>query len=93
MEQQLNKIHLGIKKLQDLHQNALVEIETLKAENAKLQNKLLECEQNSASANKQHLMDGISGKNAKSDVDKKQMKLKINELVREVDKCIALLNQ
>ncbi len=93
MEQQLEKIHLGIKILQELHQNALIEIESLRAQNANLQNKLLECEQKSASANKQHLVAGITDNSTRTDVDKKHMKLKINELVREVDKCIALLNQ
>ena len=93
MEQQLEKIHLGIKRLQDLHQNALVEINSLKAENASLKSKLQICEEKSASASEKQLLEGISKGSASNDVEKKQMKLKINELVREVDKCIALLNQ
>jgi regulator of replication initiation timing len=93
LEQQLKRIQLGISKLQELHQNALVEIDTLKAQNATLQNRLKECEQDSASANKKHLVDGITENSTATDGEKKQMKLKINELVREVDKCIALLNQ
>ncbi|MGB0805649.1 MAG: hypothetical protein ACPGRC_03105 [Salibacteraceae bacterium] len=93
MEQQLEKIHLGIKRLQDLHQNALVEIESLKAENSLLKSELLECKENSASASEKQILEGISSGNATNEVEKKQMKLKINELVREVDKCIALLNQ
>ena len=93
MEQQLKKIHLGIKRLQDLHQNALVEIESLKAENSLLKGELLACKEKSASASEKQLLEGISSGTASSEVEKKQMKLKINELVREVDKCIALLNQ
>lgn len=93
MEQRLEKIHLGIKKLQDLHQNAILEVEKLKAENKSLQDKLIECEKQSASMNKQNLVDGITDTVTENEVEKKQMKLKINELVREVDKCIALLNQ
>lgn len=93
MEQKLDNIYLGIKKLQELHQKSLVEIDSLKAKNDKLQQELLDCQQNSASANKQQLLDGITHNAIGNEVDKKQMKLKINELVREVDKCIALLNQ
>ncbi len=93
MEQQLEKIHLGIKRLQDLHQNALVEIEMLKAENASLRDQVSKGEEDLTSVNQKLLLDGITQKSASSDVEKKQMKLKINELVREVDKCIALLNQ
>lgn len=93
MEQQLEKIHLGIKRLQDLHQNALVEIEMLKAENTSLREQVSKSEGDLTSMNQKLLLDGITHKSASSDVEKKQMKLKINELVREVDKCIALLNQ
>jgi len=93
LEQQLEKIHLGIKRLQDLHQNALVEIEMLKAENASLRDQVSKGEEDLTSVNQKLLLDGITQKSASSDVEKKQMKLKINELVREVDKCIALLNQ
>ena len=93
MEQQLEKIHLGIQKLQNLHQNCLVEIETLKAENASLQEKLSKSESDLTLASEQRLLDGIATNSISDDAEKKQMKLKINELVREVDKCIALLNQ
>lgn len=93
MERQLEKIHLGIKSLQELHQKALIEINLLKAENTLLKEKILESEEASASMQEKQLIDGITSSNASNEVEKKQMKLKINELVREVDKCIALLNQ
>jgi hypothetical protein len=93
LEQQLEKIHLGIKTLQELHQNALIEIELLKVQNANLQEELLKSEQKKASVSEQQLLERITENSVSGDVEKKQMKLKINELVREVDKCIALLNQ
>lgn len=93
MKQQLERIQLGISKLKELHQNALIENDILRAENKTLQEKLLECENSSALASKKQLIDGITDSSTSSDSEKKQMKLKINELVREVDKCIALLNQ
>lgn len=93
MEQRLEKIQLGIRRLQDLHQDSLNEINLLKAKNTALQNKVLECEKKSAETADQNILEGIANGVAQNDVEKKQMKLKINELVREVDKCIALLNQ
>lgn len=93
MEQQLEKIHLGIKNLQKLHQDAVLEVERLKKENEVLQKRLIECEEKSVSVSKQHLVAKITESAVENEVEKKQMKLKINELVREVDKCIALLNQ
>lgn len=93
MEQRLEKIQLGIKKLQELHQESLDEIVRLRADNEVLQNQVLECEQVSTKIAKQNVLEGIADNVTRNDVDKKQMKLKINELVREVDKCIALLNQ
>ena len=93
MEQRLEKIQLGIKRLQDLHQDSVKEINLLKAENSALQNKVLECEKKTAETAGQNIIEGIAAGSSRNDVEKKQMKLKINELVREVDKCIALLNQ
>lgn len=93
MEQRLNKIQQAITKLQELHQSALNENIVLRENNNTLKDKLLVCENEKASLAKQNVVDGIVGKTAVDDVEKKQMKLRINELVREVDKCIALLNQ
>lgn len=93
LEQQLEKIHLGIKNLQKLHQDAILEVDQLRKENELLQRKLVEYEEQSISTSKQHLVNRITENAVDSEVEKKQMKLKINELVREVDKCIALLNQ
>ena len=93
MEQQLEKIQLGIRKLQELHQKSLDEVELLKAENLGLREEIRKYQEQSAHLKHQSVVEGIVEKSAKSSVEKKQMKLKINELVREVDKCIALLNQ
>lgn len=93
MEQRLEKIRLGINKLQDLRLAVESENKKLKLENIALQEKLEECEQSSALAADQNVLGNIAGNSASDDIEKKQMKLRINELVREVDKCIALLNQ
>jgi len=93
LEQQLERIQLGISKLKSLHQNVLIENDLLRAENTTLKNKLKECENSSTLASQKQLIDGITDSSTSSEGEKKQMKLKINELVREVDKCIALLNQ
>lgn len=93
MEQRLEKIQLGIEKLHKLYQESLEEINTLREDNTLLKNKVKECEERSAEIAEKNVLDGITNQVTSNDVEKKQMKLKINELVREVDKCIALLNQ
>lgn len=93
MEQQLEKIQLGIRRLQELHQKSLEEIELLKAENLTLREEIRMCQEQSTHLKHQSVVRNIAEKSARTNAEKKQMKLKINELVREVDKCIALLNQ
>lgn len=93
MEQRLEKIRLGIKKLQELRLTVESENKKLKLENVALQEKLEECKKSKALVADQNVLGNIAGKSASDDIEKKQMKLRINELVREVDKCIALLNQ
>lgn len=93
IEKQLERIFSGVNRLMSLHEEANAEIAKLKAENAELVRKVSECERESAELSKKMLTGTIANKVADSDFDKKQMKLKINELVREVDKCISLLNQ
>ena len=93
MEQRLEKIQLGIKKLQELYEETVTDLNAMRAENTLLKNKVLEGEKKSAEIAEQNVLGGIVNKVSSNDVEKKQMKLKINELVREVDKCIALLNQ
>ena len=93
MEQQLEKIQHGIRRLQELHQKSLEEIELLKAENLTLRDEIRKCQEHSTHLKHQSVVRNIAENTSRTNAEKKQMKLKINELVREVDKCIALLNQ
>lgn len=93
MEQRLERIHNGVMKLQELHQNAVARISELEVENAALNAQLKACQQSKVSLAQTQLVEKIADQSVSSEAEKKQMKQRINELVREVDKCIALLNQ
>lgn len=93
MELQLNHIQEGIEKLKQLHQESLNEVSRLKKENDVLRADVKQMENRSTSIAEKNLLGDITSSAIKTPEEKKQMKLKINELVREVDKCIALLNQ
>jgi len=90
-------------KLGSIKDNLLkikIKQDQLKAENAKLKEKAaqLELELKEAKAKSQNLeKDYDRVKLAKTLVsssgDKAEMKFRVNELVREIDKCIALLNR
>ncbi len=73
------------KRISDLNSDLLLEREQLRAENRKL------VEQNTKLNRENSLLqlgDGLGGKSA----DPTKAKARVNQLMREVDKCIALLN-
>ena len=74
------------------HKKAKEDIKQLKDENLFLQKKLSETKIQLTDVNEQNkvlkLAKTLSGKEGKST----EIKLKINELIREIDKCIAKVN-
>ncbi len=93
LEQQLERIFKGIKTLSGKYEKAIAAIAKLEGEKAKLEQDVRALEKEKKLLTEKLLAAEIAGKTAGSDEDKKQMKVKINELVREIDKCISLLNQ
>ena len=81
-----------VEKLIIQHKKAKEDIKQLKDENLFLQNKLSETKIQLTDVNEQNkvlkLAKTLSGKEGKST----EIKLKINELIREIDKCIAKVN-
>lgn len=93
MDQKLDTIQIGIKRLQEMHQNARIEITRLETENKYIRDKLLAFEEASIVATEKQVLTGLTLGKASNPADRKRMKLKINTLLKEIDKCIALLNQ
>lgn len=81
-----------VEKLIIQHKKANEDVKQLKDENLFLQNKLSETKIQLTDVNEQNkvlkLAKTLSGKEGKST----EIKLKINELIREIDKCIAKVN-
>ena len=81
-----------VKKLIAKHDKAKEDIKQLKEENTLLQGKLTYAQVQTKELNEKNkvlkLAKSLSGKEGKST----DIKLKINELIREIDKCIAQVN-
>lgn len=88
----VDSLQSKVEKLIIQHKKAKEDIKQLKDENLFLQKKLSETKIQLTDVNEQNkvlkLAKTLSGKEGKST----EIKLKINELIREIDKCIAKVN-
>jgi hypothetical protein len=88
----VDSLQSKVEKLIIQHKKAKEDVKQLKDENLFLQNKLSETKIQLTDVNEQNkvlkLAKTLSGKEGKST----EIKLKINELIREIDKCIAKVN-
>ncbi|MDG1516977.1 MAG: hypothetical protein P8Q42_03030 [Flavobacteriales bacterium] len=88
----VDSLQSKVEKLIIQHKKAKEDVKQLKDENLFLQNKLSETKIQLTDVNEQNkvlkLAKTLSGKEGKST----DIKLKINELIREIDKCIAKVN-
>ena len=88
-----NEFHTKVQKLISLHQNLLVQHQELKDENKQLleQKETLKTTVNNLEERIKIIK--LAKSLSEPDESSQKTKLKINELVREIDKCIALLNR
>jgi len=88
----VDSLQSKVEKIIIQHKKAKEDVKQLKDENLFLQNKLSETKIQLTDVNEQNkvlkLAKTLSGKEGKST----EIKLKINELIREIDKCIAKVN-
>lgn len=88
----VDSLQSKVEKLIIQHKKAKEDIKQLKDENLFLQNKLTESKSKVLELEDRNkvlkLAKSLGGEKGKST----DLKLKINELVREIDKCIALVN-
>lgn len=82
-----------VKQLMELHSQAIKQNATLKLNNEQLQIDKQESQNKIANLTDQlktlKLAQALTGS---GDQDSRQMKTKINEYIKEIDKCLALLN-
>lgn len=81
-----------IQKLMSLYAGAKQEINGLKLENLELTTKIVEKERKIKNIENQYTKLRTSKPSGNSDSDISETKSKINQMVREIDKCISLLN-
>jgi predicted DNA-binding antitoxin AbrB/MazE fold protein len=88
----VDSLQSKVEKLIIQHKKAKEDIKQLKEENEFLENKLTETKTQIMDLSEQNkvlkLAKSLSGKEGKST----EIKLRINELIREIDKCIAKVN-
>ncbi|MEM9022466.1 MAG: hypothetical protein AAGB22_01900 [Bacteroidota bacterium] len=86
-------LNAKIDRLIELHQEAVQQSRGLDEKNQVLTQKVEDQQQDIASIKDKHQALAIAKSFAGDKQDSLQIKLKINELVRELDKCIAMLNR
>lgn len=86
LESRIEKLLQNYKKLEQKQQNLQEELTSLKAEKQELQNSL------EASENRVQTLKAANALLGSNDY-KKETKLKINSLIREIDQCIVHLSE
>ena len=81
-----------VEKLVDLHHHSSKELTSLKQNNHELKQTIEQQKQSIKDLEEKHKVLKLS-KSIGNNENTHELKLKINELVREIDKCTALLNK
>jgi hypothetical protein len=87
------QLHSRVEKLIDLNGRVLSEKKVVENENIRLKEENLELKSLVKELEEKIKILKIAGALSGVDGNNQRAKLKINELVREIDKCIALLNR
>ena len=82
-----------IEKLVDLHHRTKKELSGLKTENTHLNQTVVQQKQAMKDLEEKSKVLKLSKSLSNTNENTTELKLKINELIREVDKCISLLNK
>lgn len=91
LSDQFRTLESQVKQLIKIKQSLENEVEVLKSDQLKLSTELSDREKTISELKEKNSILRIAG--GSKGEDNREMKLKINEIVREVDKCIAQLNQ
>lgn len=91
LSESFDSLEIQVKKILKIKQNLQQENKELGLENENLQKALVKCQSEIEELKERNKILRIAGSSKSG--DNREVKLKINEIVREVDKCIAQLNQ
>jgi hypothetical protein len=90
---QLRDLKVKIEKLINLQQQLIIQNTHLQAVNNQLTQKSQRQDEQIAELENQNKVIRIAQKLSGSDQNSREMKLKINEYIREIDKCLGLINR
>lgn len=91
LSEKFDKLEVKLKELIEKNRFYRQKIENLEGQNEKLKNELKLIENKLKTAEEEKIRFKINQKLEKNDTG--EIKRKINEMVREIDKCIAYLNK
>tara|TARA_R110000868_G_scaffold366749_1_gene629666 strand:+ start:239 stop:523 length:285 start_codon:yes stop_codon:yes gene_type:complete len=91
LSESFDSLEIQVKEIIKIKQNLQQENKELGLENENLQKALEKCQSEIEELKERNKILRIAGSSKSG--DNREVKLKINEIVREVDKCIAQLNQ
>ena len=89
----IEQLNVKLERLIELHQNSLLDNEILKEDNRKLKETISGNKTEIVDLNERIKLIKMAKTIEESGEDTSKLKLKINEIVREVDKCIGMLNK
>ena len=91
VSESFGSLEIQVKKIIKIKQDLKQANQKLEQKNDFLQNELEKCQNKLEELKERNKILRIAGSSKEG--DNREVKLKINEIVREVDKCIAQLNQ
>jgi len=93
ISQRVDFISSKLRRISELMESLKRDNESVKAQNAALELRLDEEKQKFAALTEDYNRIKLARNLVSASGDKAEMKFKVNELVREIDKCIGLLNR
>lgn len=93
LENVIINLKLNVKKIKELHSRTVSENDQLRDEIVKLTAKIEEKENENEQLEKKYESLKLAKVIAASSTDAHEAKIKLNRIVREIDKCISLLNK
>ncbi len=85
-------LHSKVEKLIILNKKCVEDLKKLKEENEELKAEMKSLSKKSTELEEKNKVLGLAKILTDNEIGRNELKLKINELVREIDKCIALTN-
>jgi predicted nuclease with TOPRIM domain len=89
---QLGDLKNKVEKLINLHERLMTENKELKSRYEKLQERMEQQDRQLHELEEKNKLIKLAQKVAGSDQNTRDIKLKINEYIREIDRCLALIN-